>query len=149
MHADFSTGSPVGFVEICYTLSAASVLRGLKGRIGPHPGSGRMSLRQRTLVLAVLAAIASGAYGLALHYSPLIVYRVVEETLIQKAPDGITRSEIEKRLRSHLETATDGSSHLQKILVLSHHLEKTQKLRREDLERILGGGWIKPGEAER
>jgi len=97
-------------------------------------------LRQRTLVLAGLAAIAAGAYSLALHYSPLIVYLVVEETLIQKAPDGIPGSEIERRLRSYLETATNGSSRLQKMIVLSHHLEKTQKLRKEDLERILEGG---------
>jgi hypothetical protein len=108
-----------------------------------------MNLRQRTTVLAVLAAISAGAYGLALHFSPHIIYRVIEETLVQKAPDGVTRSEIEKGLRSHLEATADGSSRLEKLLVLSHRLEKTQKLRVEDLERILGGGWTKPGGAER
>src|SRR5213594_54210 len=106
-----------------------------------------MSLGKRTLILALLTAGAASAYGLGIHYSPLLVYRVVEQALIEKAPNNMSGSELEKRFRAHLDAFPDGKSRLQRLLAVSRYLEKTQKLRQEELERILANGSIKP-EAE-
>ncbi len=104
-----------------------------------------MSIKERTFILAVLVAMTAGIYGLALHYSPLLVAYVVEETLVQKAPDHASRSEIERGLRAHLDSLPDGESRFQRVLAISQYLEKTQKLSQEELDRILHGGNGNPG----
>jgi hypothetical protein len=94
---------------------------------------------QRILVLCLAAVLFLAAYGIARHYSPTLVTYVVSQTLIQKAPEGMSPMQVEKRFE-RLMAAIPSGAKLKKLLVLSNYLEKVQKLTAAELERLLANG---------
>jgi len=99
-----------------------------------------MALQQRTMVLGGLVVMSAVIYGIALHYSPILVSFVVRQTLVQRAPSGVTAQEVEKRLDAHLRSFPDGQARLGRLLDISQYLEKVQKLDLRELDELLGGG---------
>jgi|SRR5213596_953147 hypothetical protein len=99
-----------------------------------------MALKQRTMVLGGLVVMSTVIYGIALHYSPILVSFVVRQTLVQRAPSGVTAQEVEKRLDAHLRSFPDSQARLERLLDISQYLEKVQKLDLRELDELLSGG---------
>ncbi|MGA2261073.1 MAG: hypothetical protein ABSH28_06535 [Acidobacteriota bacterium] len=95
--------------------------------------------KQRIAVLGFLALIFLVVYGIARHYSPAIVAYVVEQTLIQKAPQGISLALVQERFEASL-ASTPPEARMMKLLALSNYLEKIQKLTPVELDRLLKSG---------
>lgn len=91
------------------------------------------------LVLAFLAI-----YGLAKYYSPTIVAYVVEQSLVQKAPEGMSPILVRERFETSL-AAVKPEAKLLKLLEISNYLEKVQKLTPADLDRLLTSRGTPPG----
>lgn len=96
-----------------------------------------MTLRKRAAILGFVALAFLAVYGSARHYSPLLVSYVVEQTLIEKAPDGVTPEAVDKRFGVLMESLPDGKKKMEKLLFLSQYLEKIQRLTPEELEHLL------------
>jgi len=94
---------------------------------------------QRILVLCLAAVFFLAAYGMTRHYSPALVAYVVSQTLIQKTPEGMSPTQVEKRFE-RLMAAIPPEDKLKKMLALSNYLEKVQKLTPAELERLLANG---------
>jgi hypothetical protein len=95
-----------------------------------------MTFKKKLQIMAVLLAFASIAYGTARHYSPALIQYVVKQSLIQKAPPGISAIMAEQRLHSYLSTAPDQSIRTQKLLHISTYLEKVQHLTPEEWDSL-------------
>jgi hypothetical protein len=96
-----------------------------------------MTIRKRSLVIASLFALASVLYGAAKYYSPSLVFFVVEQSLLQKAPSGIDPASIHEHLDACIAAAHDRNSQMQKMLQISEYLEKVQYLSLEQLDKLL------------
>ena len=97
-----------------------------------------MTLRQRVLVLSLLAASALGVYAAARYQSAALEAYVVEQMLIQKSPVGTDPAFIHKRLQTLLASAPKPGDKMEKLLILSQRLEKLQQVTPEELERLIG-----------
>jgi hypothetical protein len=91
-----------------------------------------MTFKKKSLIMAVLLAFASIAYGTARHYSPVLIHYVVIQSLIQKAPPGVNAMMVQQRLQAHLSTAPNQSIRIQRLLHISTYLEKVQHLTSEE-----------------
>lgn len=98
-----------------------------------------MSIQRRTMIMGALLVSAAILYGVARRHSSVLVYYVVEQSLLQKAPSGVGRDELRTRLHRHLSTSPDERARIEKLLRISQRLEKVQHLTVEDLDDILGG----------
>jgi hypothetical protein len=96
-----------------------------------------MTFRQRTLILLCLGILACGAYATARIYSATLVAYVVEESLIQKAPDGADAGLIRARFQGLVHSLPDRRSRLQRLMEMSQVLEKVQRLDPAGVERLL------------
>jgi hypothetical protein len=96
------------------------------------------TFKQRITILGILAILFLGFYGVARSFSPAIVAYVVEQSLLQKAPDGMSPTQARKRFETWLSVARPEDK-LMKLLDLSRYLEKVQKLTAEELDRLLAG----------
>ena len=96
-----------------------------------------MSFKARSWVMALTAILGAGAYWGARHYSPALIWYVVEETLIRKAPEGISPDQTRLRLRVYLASLPDGRTRVERLLTVSQRLEKIQKLELPEFERLL------------
>ncbi len=94
-------------------------------------------MNRRLWILGLLATLTLASYAALRHYSPALVAYVVEQTLIQKAPDNVDPSEVRARFGAWLETIPQGSARLERLFALSQQLEKVQKLRTAELNRLL------------
>ena len=94
---------------------------------------------QRISILVFLGLIFLGAYWIGRRYSPTIVAYVVEEALIQKAPDEVGPEQAKRRFQAWLD-ASKPEDKLMKLLDLSKYLEKMQKLSVLELEQLLEEG---------
>jgi hypothetical protein len=106
-----------------------------------------MTLKKRSLMLAVLLTFASIAYGTARYYSPMLIHHVVKQSLIQKAPPGITSTMAQQRLQAYLSTAPNQQIYLQRLLHISTCLEKAQHLTLKEWDGLYMGknsGSIEP-----
>ena len=97
----------------------------------------------------LMGAVAAAAYLTAKLYSYSIVFYVVEETLIQKAPPGTDPVELRLRLRARMEKCPDESARLGWLMAIAQTLEKTQRLTPDQLEMAMKGcpdreGWGSP-----
>jgi len=101
--------------------------------------------RQRLTIMGFLVLAFFCAYGVARRYSFELVAYVVEEALMQKAPEGIPQDQVRSRFERYLE-AGPADQKMNKLLALSNYLEKVQKLTAAELDRLLAGGGI-PGDA--
>jgi hypothetical protein len=100
--------------------SASPRLRGVKYE--------PMSFKARSWVMALTTVLGVGAYWGARHYSPALIWYVVEETLIRKAPERISPDQARLRLRDYLASLPDGRTRVERLLEVSQRLEKIQKL---------------------
>jgi pheromone shutdown protein TraB len=96
----------------------------------------KLTFRQRLFLLLLLAMLFFAVYGVARYYSPAIVAYVVEQTLIQKAPEGVGPELVRQRFEALVATLP-AEAKLKKILAISSYLEKVQKLTPQELERLL------------
>ncbi len=94
------------------------------------------TFKQRLLVLGLLIAAFLGVDGVARYYSPVIVAYVVEQSLIQKAPEGMSANAVKDRFESFM-AAVGPEAKLLKLFEISNYLEKVQKLTPVDMERLL------------
>jgi hypothetical protein len=99
-----------------------------------------MTLKQRTMVLGSLVLMGTVIYAVALHYSPILVSFVVRQTLVRRAPSGVTAQEVEKRLDTHLQSFPDSQARLERLFNISQYLEKVQKLDSRELDELLSDG---------
>jgi len=89
-----------------------------------------MTIRKRLLVVVALSVLAAVIYGTARHYSEDMIHYVVEQALIQKAPEDISPAVVHRQLEAYL--AVEPNTRTQKLLALSARLEKTRKCTREE-----------------
>jgi hypothetical protein len=87
--------------------------------------------------MGAMAAIAVASYLALRHYSPFLVGYVVEQTLLQKAPDGADRDKIRRSFREWLEASPDGRERLARLFAMSQQLEKVQKLSNSEIAELL------------
>lgn len=96
-----------------------------------------MTMRKRLIAAGILLAFATVLYGTARHYSPSLILYVVQQSLVQKAPQGIDAVYLERRLNDVLSAAPDQKTKMERLLRISQRLEKVQKLTPAELEIIL------------
>ena len=96
------------------------------------------NLKWRITVLGFMAAFFLVVYGIGRHYSPSIVGYVVEEALVQKAPEGMSPAAVRKRFEAVM-AGTRTQDKILKLLTLSNYLEKVQKLTPAELHELLPG----------
>jgi len=96
-----------------------------------------MTIWKRSLVAAVLLTVALIVYGAVRYYSPALIQHVVEQSLVQKAPDDIELSMIKQRLGMCLNAEPDKQSRLRRLLQISAYLEKVQHLTPEEWNELL------------
>lgn len=100
-----------------------------------------MSMQRRTMIMGALLISAAILYGVARRCSSGLVHYVVEQSLLQKAPAGVGPDELRARLDRHLSASPDERARLEKLLRISHYLEKVQHLTAEDLNDLLAKGF--------
>jgi hypothetical protein len=88
-------------------------------------------------MLLCLGILACGAYAITRFYSIILVTYVVEESLIQKAPDGADTAQIRARFQELVDSLPDRRSRLQRLIEMSQVLEKVQRLDPVGMERLL------------
>jgi hypothetical protein len=103
----------------------------------------KRSFSQRIAVLGFLVLLFLVIYGVARHYSFRIVAYVVEQALIQKAPEGTSLIPLRERFEASL-ASTPADYKLMKLLTLSSYIEKVQKLTPAELDRLLDDGRALP-----
>ena len=96
-----------------------------------------MAIQKRLLVIGTLLGVILVLYGAASYYSPALVFYVVEQSLLQKAPPGTDAALLHERLRAHISAAPDKNSQMEKLLRISEYLEKVQSLTFRQLDEIL------------
>ncbi len=99
----------------------------------------KITFGRRVAVLSFLILSFLLIYGIAKSYSYDIVAYVVEQALLQKAPDVIAAAQVRKRFETALES-TPADHKLLKLMALSSYLEKVQKLTPAELDRLLASG---------
>jgi hypothetical protein len=98
---------------------------------------GRVTIQKRSLIVGLLLAFALILYGAAKYYSPTLIFYVVEQSLIQKAPSGIDPARLHARLSELIAKDPDHMAQMRRLLHISQYLEKIQHLTLEDLDKIL------------
>jgi len=100
-------------------------------------GANSVSFRNRSIVVATILLLGLITYAAAKYYAPSLVLYVVEQTLIQKAPEGSNPALLRERLHSLLAEITDENEKMARLLRISEQLEKVQILKPEDLDNLL------------
>ena len=96
-----------------------------------------MTIQKRFGILIVLFMIAAALYGTARFYAPFLVFHVVEQTLIQKAPPGTDPRLLHERLNALISAAPSREVQMQELFRISEYLEKYQILNSEQMDEIL------------
>ena len=96
-----------------------------------------MTIQRRLLFAVVLFAFVSVLYGVAKNYSPQLVLHVVEQSLIQKAPEGIDATQLCERLHAYLSATPEQNKQMKKLLRISEYLEKVQYLSSDELNELV------------
>jgi hypothetical protein len=103
-----------------------------------------MGLSQRLAVLSFLAVLFLTTYATGRYYSPMLVYYVVTEAFIEKAPAGADSVWLRSRMSALRPAWTGNSARLERLLAISQRLEKVQKLTRGEMEDLLGSAIRQP-----
>jgi hypothetical protein len=98
---------------------------------------GRVTIQKRSLIVGLLLAFTLILYGAAKYYSPALIFFVVEQSLIQKAPPGIDSALIHARLSALIAKDPDHKAQMRRLLNISQYLEKIQHLTPGDLDKVL------------
>ncbi len=96
-----------------------------------------MTIRKRALVIGSLMVVASVLYGAAKYYSPSLVFYIVEQSLIQKAPAEIDPALLHERFQAYMASAPDKKARMEKLLRISEYLEKVQHLTLAQINELL------------
>jgi len=96
-----------------------------------------MTIQRRLMLVAALSFSVLVLYGVARHYSPFLVFHVVEQSLVQKVPAGIDSAQLRDRLHTFLSSAPDQDKKMERLLRISEYLEKVQYLAPEELDVLL------------
>jgi hypothetical protein len=96
-----------------------------------------MSFRRRAGIVGVLSVMALAAYGTARYFSDSLVFYVVEQSLLQKAPPGMDPTMIRARFRTLLSNIPDRNARLARALAISQSVERVQTLAPTELEQLL------------
>ena len=96
------------------------------------------NFKWRISVLGVKATLFLLAYGIGRYYSPWVVGYIVEEAMVQKAPEGMSPTAVRKRFEAVI-AVTRTQDKMLKLLALSNYLEKVQKLTPAELIELLPG----------
>jgi hypothetical protein len=99
-----------------------------------------MTIKGRSLVIGSLLILVSVLYGTASHYSSSLIFYVVEQSLIQKAPPEVDTALVQKRFQAHISAIPGKDLQMKKLLRISEYLEKVQRLTLAQLEELLGPG---------
>jgi hypothetical protein len=87
--------------------------------------------------MTFLLVLALVVYGLAKFYSPSLVYYIVEQTLIEKAPPGADRSRLRQNFSALISSAPDQNAKMEKLFRISGYLEKVQTLTPAQLNEVM------------
>jgi hypothetical protein len=98
---------------------------------------GIMPIKKRFIIIMILMTMALVAYGLAKFYSPSLVYYVVEQTLLEKAPPGMNRNRLRHDFSVLISSAPDQNAKMEKLFRVSAYLEKIQKLTPVQLDEVM------------
>ena len=96
-----------------------------------------MTIQKRASILSALAALVLILYCAAAYYSSNLIFHVVEQSLIQKAPSDIKASEVRRRLETLVHSEPNKKARLQRLLNISEYLEKVQRITHEEWELIV------------
>lgn len=98
-------------------------------------------MKKRTIILlAVILALGTGALLVFRAYKLRLIHLVVENAVIQKAPDGYPRQAIVAAFDAHLAEARRShreDEYLDRLLQTSQSLEKVQRLEKKELDELL------------
>jgi hypothetical protein len=98
-----------------------------------------VTIRKRSAVIGSLFVLALGLYFAAKQYSSFLILYVVEQSLIQKAPEGTDPARLRARFHSHIAAVPDQDARLERLLRISQYLEKVQHLTAAQLDGLLAG----------
>ena len=87
--------------------------------------------------MLALFILALAVYGTVKLYSPLLIFYVVEQTLIQKAPPGTDPALLHARLQVIVYASPDAKTRMEVLFRISAYLEKVQTLTPEQLEFLI------------
>lgn len=96
-----------------------------------------MTIQKRSIVVASLLAVALAFYGVAKYYSSSLILYVVEQSLIQKAPQGMDPVILHDRFRTFVNETPDNKSRIEKLLRVAGYLEKVQHLNSGQVDELL------------
>lgn len=96
-----------------------------------------MTIKSRSAITIALLILAFIVYGTAKFYSPSLVFFVVEQTLIEKAPPGTDPAQLRERLRILISTAPNQNARMERLFRISAYLEKVQLLTPEQLNEVM------------
>jgi hypothetical protein len=96
-----------------------------------------MTIKRRFAIMIALLILAFIVYGAAKFYSPSLVFFVVEQTLIEKAPPGTDPVQLRKQLRILVSAAPNQNARMEKLFRISAYLEKFQLLTPEQLNEVM------------
>jgi hypothetical protein len=99
-----------------------------------------MTIQRRLSIMIVLLVIAAVLYGTARFYAPSLVFYVVEQTLLQKAPQGTDPDSLHERLDALVSAASNREAGMERLFRISEYLEKVQSLTSEQLDELLQKG---------
>jgi hypothetical protein len=94
------------------------------------------SFRRRAVILCILIVLFLAVYAVGRQFSPAIVAYVVEEALVQKAPQGVSALEAHRHFQEWL-AGIGPDRRLNELLDLSRYLEKVQKLTPDEFIQLL------------
>jgi hypothetical protein len=96
-----------------------------------------MTIQRRAGVMAVLIAVASILYLTARSYSPSLIQYVVEQTLIQKAPQGADPVGIRTHFHALMSSAPNRDDQIRQLIQISEYLERVQTLTPQELDELM------------
>ena len=96
-----------------------------------------MPIKKRLAVALALLILTFVVYGTVKLYSQLLIFYVVEQTLIQKAPAGTDPALVQKRLQLIVSANPDQKARVEELFRISAYLEKVQTLTPEQLEFLI------------
>ena len=86
--------------------------------------------------MASVLAFVLASYAIARHFTPSLIFYVVEQSLIQKAPANVHAEMVRTHLNVILSPLPDQDARMEKLLWISQYLEKVQHLKAEEWEAL-------------
>jgi hypothetical protein len=94
-------------------------------------------IKKRLAVAIAVLILVLSVYGTVKLYSPSLIFYVVEQTLIQKAPPGTDPALLHERLQLLVSASPNPEARMEELFRISAYLEKVQTLTPEQLEFLI------------